>query len=118
MISCFDEFVIYHIPRHVDNGANILTHQTSGYMIRKDQFHIKRPMFVDTKVHSLDKSVQPVFETGLTGFHDRSDRLWNRFNQFFLRKTLSRLGWPKIIMQPRLVFGENLLLIIYRVLAV
>jgi len=101
VISCFDEFVIYHIPRHVDNGANILTHQTSGYMIRKDQFHIKRPMFVDTKVHSLDKPVQPVFETGLTGFHDRSDRLWNRFNQFFLWKTLSRLWWPKIIMQPR-----------------
>ena len=87
-------------------------------MIRKDQFHIKRPMFVDTKVHSLDKPVQPEFETGLTGFHDRSDRLWNRFNQFFLRKTLSRLGWPKIIMQPMLVFGEKFLLIIYIVLAV
>ena len=68
MISYFDEFVIYHIPRHVDNGANILTHQTSGYMIRKDQVHIKRPMFVDAKVCSLDRPVQPAQETSLTGF--------------------------------------------------
>ena len=73
VISCFDEFVIYHIPRHVDNGANILTHQTSGYMIRKDQFHIKRPMFVDTRCtlwtnrsNRFLRPVWPDFMTGLT----------------------------------------------------
>ena len=62
-------------------------------------------MFVDVKVHSLDKSVQPVYETGLTGFQDQSDRLWNRSNYFFLWKTLSRLWWLKIIMQPRCYIG-------------
>ena len=75
MISYFDRLIIYHIPRHVNNGANILTHQTSGYMIEKCQFHIKRLVFVDAKVRSLDKPVQPVHKTGLTGFQDQSDRL-------------------------------------------
>jgi len=75
VISCFDEFVIYHIPRHVDNGANILTHQTSGYMIREDQFHIKGPIFVDAKVCSLDKPAQPAHENSQAGFQERSDSL-------------------------------------------
>ena len=43
-----------------------MTNQTSSYVIRKGQFHIKRPMFVDAKVYSLDRLVQPVHETGLT----------------------------------------------------
>jgi len=34
-------------------------------VIRKGQFHIKRPMFVDAKVYSLDRPVQPVHETDL-----------------------------------------------------
>ena len=73
-MSCFDEFIIYHTSRHVNNGDDILTNQTSGYMIRKGQVHIKRLMFVDAKVCSLDRPVQPAQDTGLTGFQDRSDR--------------------------------------------
>ena len=75
MIFYFDEFIIYNTSGHVNNGAYILANQTSGYMIRKDQVHIKRPMFVDAKVCSLDRPVQPAQETSLTGFQDRSDRL-------------------------------------------
>ena len=75
MISHFDEFIIYHTSEHVNNAADILANQISGYMIRKGQVHIKRPMFVDAKVCSLDRPVQPGWETGLTGFQDRSDRL-------------------------------------------
>ena len=74
MISYFDKFIIYHTSRHVNNGANILANQTSGYMIRKGQVHITRPMFVDAKVCSLDRSVQPARDTGQTKFQDRSDR--------------------------------------------
>jgi len=59
--------------------------------IRLEKINFKRPMFVDVKVHSLDKSVQPVYETGLTGFQDRSDRLWNRSNCFFAENTKSAM---------------------------
>ena len=65
-IYYFNGFIIYHISRHVNNRVNILTNQTSGYVIRKGPFHIKRPMFVDAKVYSLDRLVQPVHGTGLT----------------------------------------------------
>ena len=65
-MSCFDEFIIYHTSGHVINGAAILANQTSSCMIRKGQVHIKRPMFVDAKVYSLDRPVQPVHETDLT----------------------------------------------------
>ena len=74
-MSCFDEFIIYHTSRHVNNGDDILTNQTSGYMIRKGQVRIKRPMFVDAKVCSLDRPVQPAQETGLTEFQGQSNRL-------------------------------------------
>ena len=73
-MSFFDEFIIYHTSRHVNNGDDMLTNQTLGYMIRKGQVHIKRPIFVDAKVCSLDRPVQSVQETGLAGFQDRSDR--------------------------------------------
>jgi len=73
-MSCFGEFIIYHTYRHENNRADILTNQTSGYMIRKGQVHITRPMFVDAKVCSLDRPVQPAQDTSLTGFQDRSDR--------------------------------------------
>ena len=42
VISHFDEFIIYHTSGHVNNTADILPNQTSGYMIRKCQVHIKR----------------------------------------------------------------------------
>ena len=75
MISYFDEFIIYNASGYVNNGAYILANQTSGYMIRKGQVHIKRPMFVGAKVCSLDRPVQPAQETSLTGFQDWSDHL-------------------------------------------
>ena len=73
-MSCFDAFIIYHTSRHGNNRADILTNQTSGYMIRKGQVHITRPMFVDAKVCSLDRPVQLAQDAGLTGFQDWSDR--------------------------------------------
>ena len=66
MISYFDKVIIYHTSGHVNNRADILTNQTSGYMIRKGQVHITRPMFVDAKVCYLDRPVQPAQDTGLT----------------------------------------------------
>ena len=74
-MSCFGELIIYHTSRHGNNRADILTNQTSGYMIRKGQIHIKRPVFVDAKVCSLDRPVQPAQETGLTEFQGQSNRL-------------------------------------------
>jgi len=68
VISYFDEFIIYHTSGHVNNGADISANQTFGYMIRKGQVHIKRLMFVDAKVCSLDRPVQPAQETSLTVF--------------------------------------------------
>jgi len=68
VISYFDKFIIYHTSRHVNNGADILANQTSGYMIRKGQVHITRPMFVDAKVCSLDRPVQLAQDTGLIFF--------------------------------------------------
>ena len=64
MISYFDKFIIYHTSRHVNNGADILANQTSGYMIRKGQVHITRPMFADAKVCYLDIPVQLAQDTG------------------------------------------------------
>ena len=93
MISYFDKFIIYHTSGHVNNGADILANQTSGYMIRKGQVHITRPMFVDDKVCYLDRPIQPAQDTDLTGFLDRSD-------PFFLQEAINRLWWPKIMMQP------------------
>ena len=72
LLSC-----ICYIHRHISNGANILTHQTSGYMIKNGQFHIKRSMFVDATMRSMDKLVQPVY--------DRFDRIpgwvWSHVKQ-------------------------------------
>ena len=75
MIYHFDEFIIYHTSGHVNNAADILANQICGYMIRKGQVHIKMPMFVDAKVCSLDRPVQPAQETGLTEFQGQSNRL-------------------------------------------
>ena len=36
IISCFDEFVIRHIPRDSNKKANALAQQASGYDVRKN----------------------------------------------------------------------------------
>ena len=38
IISCFDEFVIRHIPRDSNKKANALTQQASGYDVTKKIF--------------------------------------------------------------------------------
>ena len=38
IISCFDEFVIRHVPRDSNKKANALTQQTSGYDVTKKIF--------------------------------------------------------------------------------
>jgi ribonuclease HI len=38
IISCMDEFVIYHIPREENPKANALAQQASGYNVQKKKF--------------------------------------------------------------------------------
>jgi hypothetical protein len=38
IISCMDEFVIYHIPREENPKANALAQQASGYDVQKRNF--------------------------------------------------------------------------------
>jgi hypothetical protein len=73
IISCFDEFVIRHIPREDNEKTNALTQQASGYNVTKKYFNIRKPM---QKYFNIRKPMQikaeslvldePVPETGLT----------------------------------------------------
>ena len=63
IISCFDEFVIRHIPKEDDEKANALTQQASGYNVTKKYFNIRKPMQIKAESLVLD---EPVPETGLT----------------------------------------------------
>jgi ribonuclease HI len=38
IISCLDEFVIYHVPREENPRANALAQQASSYNVRKKNF--------------------------------------------------------------------------------
>ena len=67
IISCFDEFVIRHIPREDNKKANTLAQQVSGYNVTKKYFNIRKPMRIKAESLVLDESVRPVAETGLTG---------------------------------------------------
>ena len=42
IISCFDEFVIRHIPREDNQKANALAQQASGYNVTKKYFNIRK----------------------------------------------------------------------------
>ena len=66
IISCFDEFVIRHIPREDNEKANALAQQASGYNVTKKYFNIRKPMRIKAKPLVLDESVRPVAETSLT----------------------------------------------------
>ena len=66
IISCFDEFVIRHIPREENEKANTLAQQASGYNVAKKYFNIRKPMQIKAELLVLDEPVRPVAETGLT----------------------------------------------------
>ena len=66
IISCFDEFVIRHIPREDNEKANALAQQASGYNVTKKYFNIRKPMRIKAESLVLDEPVRPVAETGLT----------------------------------------------------
>jgi ribonuclease HI len=40
IISCMDEFVIYHLPREENPKANALAQQTSGYNVQKRNLQV------------------------------------------------------------------------------
>jgi len=66
IISCFDEFVIRHIPREDNEKANALAQQASDYNVTKKYFNIRKPMRIKAESLVLDEPVRPVAETGLT----------------------------------------------------
>ena len=66
IISCFDEFIIRHIPREDYEKANALAQQASGYNVTKRYFNIRKPMRIKAESLVLDEPVRPVAETGLT----------------------------------------------------
>lgn len=57
IISCFDEFIISHVPRDKNPRANALAQQASGYDVQKKNFHEKKSMFRNAKICSLDQLV-------------------------------------------------------------
>ena len=67
IISCFDEFVIRHIPREDNEKANALAQQASGYNVTKEYFNVRKPMQIKSESLVLDEPVRLVTETGLTG---------------------------------------------------
>jgi hypothetical protein len=60
IISCFDEFLICHIPREENGRANTLVQQASGYKVMKKSMH------ANANVQILDELVRPLYETGPT----------------------------------------------------
>jgi ribonuclease HI len=42
IISCVDEFVIYHLPREENPKANALAQQASGYSVQKRNFQVRK----------------------------------------------------------------------------
>ena len=65
IISCFDEFVIRHIPREENEKANALAQQTSGYNVTKKYFNIRKLMRIKVESLVLDEPVRAVTETSL-----------------------------------------------------
>ena len=64
--SCFDEFVIRHIPRDSNKKANALAQQASGYDVIKKYFNMRKPMQAAAELLVLDGPVRPEASTGLT----------------------------------------------------
>ena len=53
-ISCFDEFVIRHIPRDSNQKANALAQQASGYNVTKKYFNMRKLMQAIAELLVLD----------------------------------------------------------------
>ena len=66
VISCFDKFVIRHIPRDSNKKANDLAQQASGYNVTKKYFNMRKPMRATAELLVLDEPVRPDALTGLT----------------------------------------------------
>jgi hypothetical protein len=79
IISCMDEFVIYHVPREENPRANALAQQASGYNVQKRNFQEHKQLFT-VECFALEAPVRPILPTGLTGDNgltdvtERSDR--------------------------------------------
>jgi ribonuclease HI len=79
IISCMDEFVIYHVPREENPRANALAQQAYGYNVRKRNFQEHKSLLT-TECFALEAPVRPTQPTGLTDDNgltdvaDRSDR--------------------------------------------
>ena len=67
IISCFDEFVIRHIPSEDNRNANALAQQASSYNVIKKYFNMRKPMRATAELLVLDEPVRPDALTGLTG---------------------------------------------------
>ena len=57
IISCFDEFVIRHIPREDNEKANALAQQASGYNVAKKYFNIRKLIRIKAESLVLDEPV-------------------------------------------------------------
>jgi ribonuclease HI len=81
IISCMDEFVIYHVPREENPKANALAKQASSYNVQNRNFQEQKPMFSEAEGYVLEEPVQPPPPVGQTRYPDhtapsgRSDRL-------------------------------------------
>jgi ribonuclease HI len=79
IISCMDEFVIYHVPREENPRANAPAQQASGYNVRKRNFQEHKPLLT-VKCFALKAPVRPTQPTGLTGDNGLTD-VANRSDQ-------------------------------------
>jgi hypothetical protein len=68
IISCMDEFVIYHVPREENPKANALAQQASGYNVQKRNFQERKPMFDEAEGYVLENPVQPPPQAGPIGY--------------------------------------------------
>jgi hypothetical protein len=68
IISCMDEFVIYHVPREENPKANAQAQQASGYDVQKRNFQERKLMFDKTEGYVLEDPVQTPPHAGPTGY--------------------------------------------------
>jgi hypothetical protein len=58
IISCMDEFAIYHIPQEDNPKANALAQQASGYIVQKRNFQERKLVFGEAEGYILEELVQ------------------------------------------------------------
>jgi ribonuclease HI len=72
IISCMDEFVIYHVLREENLKANALAQKASGYNVQKRNFQEWKQMFGEAEGYVLENPVQPPPQAGQTGYPDQT----------------------------------------------